>query len=228
MSLRTVWESRDGGQWKLLTSDLESLRKALGEDVLEDFCRCYVIADRMTSLLSMFHLSGEKIAVGSIAARRNNLTFFFFASETIKELQLCLEGLRASLNKAGLWDPASWVKNLGEIEKWGLDPANSLVRNEAAAHVDRENVRRGLDAIQTDTPRVILSEGDGGKIRESYSRLAHDAVIAGLGLSEEQIEKAVSGVKHLTADADLDEELWRVLESRNLLPIRSRVHGERP
>lgn len=228
MSLRTVWESRDGGHWKLLTSDLEAFRKELGEDVLEDFCRCYVIADRMTSLVSMFHFSGEKIAEGSIAARRNNLTFFFFVSEVVKELQLCLEGLRASLNKARIWDEAAWAKNLAVIEKWGLDPVNSAIRNQLAAHVGRENVRQGLDSIQTETPRVILSEGDGGKQRESYSKLAHDAVISGLGLSEKQIEDAVSGVKYLDADAHLDEEFWRVLESKGLLPIRSRVHGERP
>lgn len=227
VSLRTVLESRDGGRWKLLTSDLEAFRKELGEDVLEDFCRCYVIADRMTSLVSMFHLSTKDAPKDSIGARRNNLTFFYLVSDVVKTLQLCLEGLRASLNKAELWDETSWMKNLGEIEKWGNDPANSAIRNRVAAHVDRDNVRRGLDLIQAETPRAILSEGDGGKLRESWSKLANDAVIVGLELSKDQFTKAVSGVEHLDADTHLDKEFRRVLESKGLQPIESRVYGER-
>jgi hypothetical protein len=226
-SLRTILESRDGGRWKLLTSDLEAFRSELGEDVLEDFCRCYVVADRMTSLVSIFHLATKDVAGDSIGARRNNLTFFYLVSEAVKTLQLCLEGLRASLNKAGIWDEASWMKNLGKIEEWGNDPANSAIRNRVAAHVDRDNVRRGLDLIQADTPRAILSEGDGGKLRESWAKLANDAVIAGLELSKDQFTKAVLGVEHLDADTHLDGEFWRVLESKGLLPIQSRVHGER-
>lgn len=228
MSLRTVWESRDGGGWRLVTSDLEALRKELGENVLEDFCRCYAVADRMTSLVTMFHKSRSGITEGSVAGKRDNLTFFFFVSGTVKELQLCLEGLRGSLKKVGLMDEESWSKGLAAIERWGVDQTHSAIRNQVAAHVDRENVRHGLDVIQAGTPRVILSEGNSSKQRESWSKLSQDAVIAGLGLTEEQITKALSGVEYLDADAHIDNEFLRVLEAKGLAPIRSRVHGERP
>jgi hypothetical protein len=215
--VRNVWEMRDGERWKLQTTDLAELRAALGEDVLEDFLRCFVVSDKMTSLVALFNATLEKTEAGSIASRRNNLTFFYLCVDILKEMQLCLEGLRASLNKAGLWDR----------ESWGLDETNSLIRNQAASHVDRDTVKHGLDAMEGGAERVVFAEGKGPKVQDAITSLAHDAVIAGLGLSERQVKDAIEGVKHFDAHDHLVNEFLRVLDARGLKPLYTRIRGER-
>src|SRR5690349_7658118 len=95
-TLQATFQKIDGG-WKLTVSDLASLRARLGANILEQFCACFVHADRITSLIVFQDLSNATFSGESVATNRNYLTFWFFLVGTLKELSLDLGRLRGTL-----------------------------------------------------------------------------------------------------------------------------------
>lgn len=170
MSVRPlVFEKDQAGPWRLTTADLNSVRTQLGEEVLVSFCRAYVHADRLDSLIDMYEpvLRKDGIASAAVRAQRNWITFFAMAAGSLKELSLVLGDLRAALVKRGIWDQPEWKSGLNAWEVWGNRPDVSSVRNQLAFHVDRTIMEGGLAAVlKRGAPNVVLYAGDSPDLKE--------------------------------------------------------------
>ena len=115
--IRVVIERLDGALFKLRVNDVSGLRDALGAEVLECFCACFIHADRLTSLIGFMVRSIDQLPNDSTALRRDFLTFYSFACGTLKELGLNLERLHDALRKRGFFDEESWEKGLNRVLK---------------------------------------------------------------------------------------------------------------
>src|ERR1700693_1289870 len=104
-TVRIVMEVHRDGDWEVRTSDLPGLLRVLGQDLVTAFCTCFVHADRVVSLVAFFYLSQRQFRKGSIAERRNFLTFAVFLVGTLKELAGNLGHLKRELYARRFLDP---------------------------------------------------------------------------------------------------------------------------
>jgi hypothetical protein len=65
-------------RFKIEIRNLWSVREAVGLEVLTQFCRCFVQADRLTSLISFQYLSSQFYKDESVAYSRNLQTMVWF------------------------------------------------------------------------------------------------------------------------------------------------------
>jgi hypothetical protein len=208
-----VFEKDLAGAWRLTTADLNSVRTQLGEEVLVSFCRAYVYADRLDSLIDMYEpvLRKHGIASAAVRAQRNWITFFALAAGSLKELSLVLGDLRAALVKRGIWDQSEWESGLKAWEVWGSRSDVSSVRNQLAFHVDRTIMEGGLAAVlKRGAPNVVLYAGDGPDLKNSWFRLAHDILFAGAihGFGVGSAEKLYDTISGMLGVIDHLDHCW--------------------
>lgn len=226
-TVRVVMEAHGDGDFEVRTSDLSGLIEVLGEDLVTAFCTCFVHADRIVSLIAFFHLSRRQFRKGSIAERRNFLTFAAFVIGTLKEAAENLVDLKMALRSRGLFDLDAWKKELGKWEKWGTTGSIATARKKLAFHVDRDFVARGLRDIATTSGRRALLRSSTGKLRDSAFVLAQDASMRGLETALGNLDILGDTRKYLEFSDALEREFLRVLDRSDLKPIPMRSRGRR-
>lgn len=171
-------------RWKIEIQNFDQFTRALGGDVLAAFCRCFVHADRLTSLISCAYLSQERYGQESVPFSRNLHTTVWFTIGTLRELSMAIGDVRAALAKRGRFDREheSWVR-LREFERrWAADELAARLRNKAAFHVDVEVIMNGLAAIGAANRDTVLSRGEGRKAERSSLTLGLESMFNGLGI----------------------------------------------
>lgn len=195
---KAVFVEQSEDRWRIELRDLKALRKAMGPETVNAFCRCFVHGDRLVSMATHVKASLDLDGQDSPAYERNLDAIFWLSIGSMHELAIAIRNLRTALKKRDILDhaSASWTK-LSEIQsRWIDDPFFSDVRNGAAFHVDRDIVERGLGVLETH-PTAILGYGSGPKLQNFSARLGRDALMLGLGWSETDLERFV---KQLSSD----------------------------
>ncbi len=162
---------RDDGteRWRIEARSFSRLRQALGPDVTNAFCRCFVHADRLTSLIGFVFSSEERYGNDSPPFHRDLQTMVWFTVGTLRELALAIRDLRSAMAKRGTLDinAAPW-EALREVERrWEDDPFYRSMRNIVAFHVDPEMTEKGLEALAKQE-RVVLIQGEGRPQRHTF------------------------------------------------------------
>lgn len=177
-------------RWRIDLQTLPDFRAAMGDDVICQFACCFVHADRLTSLRSLFHLSTLHYGQQSVAFRRDFETMSWFSVGTLRELARSLRGLRSALAKRARFDPNSpaWLK-LREVEaRWEDDPFFREMRSKVAFHVDPNTMQAGLTRPATEGD-VTLVEGEGTSDQQSSLRLGIESLVMGTGLRAEEFTR---------------------------------------
>jgi hypothetical protein len=207
------------GRWKIELRDLRSFREIVGPDVVNGFCRCFVHADRLTSLMSFGYLSLKHHGESTPGFSRNLQTLAWFAVGTLHELALALRALRSTLAKRALLDSNSkpWITLRQVEERWEEDPFFRDMRNIAAFHVDAEVMEKGLTTLQEEG-NVILCEGLGDKLDEASMRLGLEALLNGSGRTLTEFDRLM---KTLSEDhgisSTIHDAFILVLEARGVM-----------
>ncbi|MFZ5877687.1 MAG: hypothetical protein ACOYXU_14970 [Nitrospirota bacterium] len=206
-------------RWKVELRDLKSFRDTLGPDVVNAFCRCFVHADRLMSLISFGRLSLKHYGSSSRGFTRNLQTMVWFTVGTLRELALALRDLRSALAKRNMLDLASkpW-QTLREVEdRWERAPFFREMRNVAAFHVDSEVIDRGLDAMEADG-NAILCDGEGKNRDRSSMRLGLEALLNGSGKSLADLDQFMKTVSEDHGIySTIEEAFFLVLQAKAVL-----------
>lgn len=169
------------GPWRVEVRDFGRFCDAVGADVLREFARCFVHADRLTSLVSFMYYNMEKNKEGSTAFRRDLQTAVWLVVGTLRELADAIRGLRSALRKRELLDAESQAwKRLRALElRWADDPFFRKMRDQVAFHVDAPVVEKGLEELVKAGQPVVIAEGDGDKQRHGSLRLGLETLFMG-------------------------------------------------
>ena len=73
---------KNGDGWAIELKNFKQFRETLGPDVMNAFARCFVHADRLTSMISFAHVSEKHHTRESVAFDRNLLTMVWFTIGT--------------------------------------------------------------------------------------------------------------------------------------------------
>lgn len=160
----------------------KKLDEAIGREVLNGFCRCFVHADRLTSAISWAYTSGEYHGVDSVAHQRDLSAMVWYSIGTLRELARAIFDLRKALVDSQLVDlkDETWVQ-LNEIEKRWRDGTYKNMRNLGAFHVDKDVIDKGLDELVKEksvTLADVDQKGVNGRLWLGYL-----ALLNGLGLN---------------------------------------------
>jgi hypothetical protein len=226
--LRSVFERHlRTNRWELRVSSLRDFVDFAGRDLTVALCRCYVQADRINSLAIMLYFTRPSHTPQSVAEIRDSLTFDFFMMGTLWEYSDALSQLREAEKRRRIFDRSAW-KKLDRCKRVGESTVHRVIRNEAAFHVDRNLVSKGVSKVlkATKGPFAILA-GDDDKQRNSFGRLAHEALVSGLAARTRGRLLVVTRdlAKFLAVHDDLDPELHRILKELDLKPIHVKLAG---
>jgi hypothetical protein len=175
---------QNGTRWMIQLREFAEYRSALGADVMNAFCRCFIHADRLKSMVSFAHVSEQYHGRESVAFGRDLHVMVWFTIGTLRELARAINDCRNALAKRRMLDPKSdpWIR-LREVEdRWERDELFRKMRDRAAFHVDGDVVEAGIAALQKDHRDVILCQGDGRKEVNSSLTLGLETQINGLGM----------------------------------------------
>lgn len=200
---------QEDGSWEISLRSPKDFDEALGRDVLNAFCRCFVHADRLDSVISCMQTSGEHHGRDSVAYKRDVHTLLWFTVGTLRELARAIRQLRSALAQRQLLDPASepWVV-LSKLEKrWEDDASYRKMRDKVAFHVDEEVVNKGLDELSKE-PHVALVQGQGPKSVDCWLPLGSLALHNGLGMDLDRYGDFVGVVM-----TDHSMAAWAIQES---------------
>ena len=161
--------------------NLKKLDEAVGRDVLNGFCRCFVNADRLTSAISWVYTSREYHGMGSVPHQRDISAMVWFSIGTLRELSRAISDLRKALAKSKLvnFEDQPWVQ-LNEVEKRWRKGKYTKLRDLGAFHVDKNIIDKGLDELVKEES-VTLADIDQRKVNGRLW-LGYLALLNGLGL----------------------------------------------
>lgn len=181
--------------WRFETDDVAGLRERLGPDVLNAFCRCFVHADRLQSLIGFAFRSDADNGVGSVAFQRDLQTMVWFTVGTLRELALAIRDLRSALAKRNRFnsDAPEWITLRGVEQRWEDDPFYRNLRNLVAFHVDQEQTERGLDAL-CGRNGVVLVHGSSSKQRDTQLVIGLEALSMGWDISLDGLDRFMQAV----------------------------------
>jgi hypothetical protein len=193
-----------GERWCSRIYNLANVSKSIGEEVLVQFCRCFIHADRLISLAHLYYLISVLYHEGTITRQRNFGTILWFSAGTLTELGQALENLRSALKKRDLLEPGStdW-QTLTRVERlWHKNHVYRRLRNSVAFHVDAETLSAGLRKLIETTQPVFFVQADGKEDYQLSLRLGRQALAAGLGLDAQQPDKLGSFQQECSAVPD--------------------------
>ena len=175
--------SDEGGHLKIAVN-LGRLDEAVGRDILNAFCRCFVHVDRLTSAISGAYTSRQQHGIASVAHPRDLNMMVWFSVGTLSELSLAVCDLRKALALAERhsvdFKSEPWV-TLNEFEKrWRSEPYRKK-RNLGAFHVDKDVIDKGLDELAKDQSVALADVGQ--KRVSSHLWLGYLALHNGLDLN---------------------------------------------
>ena len=189
-------------EWEVELQDPKHFDDLVGRDVLQAFCRCFVHADRLRSIISCtytsmeYHCRDGRDPVDSVAFARDLDTQVWFAAGTFRELALSIRNLRSALGKRGRLkhESAPWITLRKLEQQWEDDEFCRRMRNVAAFHVDRECVNQGLDKLLVQQ-RVTLAKGQGKRAVDSRLPLGFLALYNGLGVEPDEYRTFLDAVR---------------------------------
>jgi hypothetical protein len=229
--VRVVAEFRDKHDWRIRTSELAALRRAMGAEVLAAFCRCYVHGDRLESLGSMFTPVLIEAGRDSVRGRRDFMAFFAFTVGTLREFSTALLQLKRALRRHGVLDPDGW-KNRGRKpglnawQRFGKKKSSVHLRNTVAFHVDPKVIAAGLATLARRVDGIILHEGDSHLSRESWFRIAHVALLQGSSQKLGGLERLLGSIRPFLNPRDaIDVVFWDVLVRSGLKPLVVKIRS---
>ena len=207
-------------EWKIELRNFPELEKALGRDVLNAFCRCFVHADRLTSMTSGTYASEHHHGPESTAYQRDHMSMFWFTIGTLRELALAIRAARAAVAKRGWFEPKSehWATLRELEERWENDEFFRKIRNVAAFHVDEAVIDKGLNKLAKD--RVVdLAEGQGAKNIDSVFSLGTLALFHGLEMNLDEYGAFVEMVTsdHVVAAEAIQMAFFHAAEAAGIL-----------
>ena len=190
------------GKWRVDLRDFPGIEKALGREVVNAFCRCFIHTDRLTSMISCIHASAQQHGRDSTAHGRDHLSMVWFTIGTLRELAVALRATRAALAKRRWLEPESahWVTLRKLEDRWESDEYYRTIRNVAAFHVNPEIIDEGLSQLVKE--RVVeLARGEGEKNIDSTLSLGDLTLLTGLDLSSDRFRALISTVSadHIAA-----------------------------
>jgi len=190
-------------RWNIELRNFKQLDAALGRDVLNAFSRCFVHADRLTSMTSCIHASEKLHTRNAVAFERDLNSMVWFTIGTLRELAAAIQDLRAALAKRGRLDSNSppWLVLRGLEDRWERNPFYRKKRDVGAFHVDPEVIDTGLDELIKDQKDVTLSCGDSRRSVDSQLALGLVALHNGLGLDLEGYRQFLQVVSDDHGDA---------------------------
>jgi hypothetical protein len=180
--------------------NLAKFDAALGTDLIAAFAQCFVHTDRLLSLISFAHISGEKYGRNTTAFGRDLHTMVWFTIGTLRELAKAIDGLRAAMAKKGILkkDSQHWLK-LNEIEKrWNKQALFVKMRNKAGFHVDADVMINGVQALLKDVRDVELFKGDDAK--QIHGSFTFGTTVMYNGLGWENLEDYGRFLEKVSAD----------------------------
>lgn len=229
--VRVTFEYRDNAEWRLFVSDLAAVRRRLGPDVLEAFCRCYVHADRLVGLITMFLDAMDARGTESVRSRRCLMAFYPFAVGTLRELGYALDYLAGALRRRGILDVEAWKNGLRKWQIWSESATSTGVRDQISFHLDSRIVHAGVESISNRLAgaKVCLYEGDKPDLPDSWFRLAHVALLEGAHLQYGDLETLMTEpAKLMIVHDDLDKAFRSALVTVGLDPMKIRVRSADP
>ena len=185
------------------TDDLPALRDAMGAELFSAFCRCFVHADRLTSLIHFVRLLEEHCDSDSVAFSRDLYNITFLAVGTLREYMKAVQLLRGEMHKADCLDKKSpqWQALLEVEKRWEQNREYVKLRDLVGFHVDPngEIVPRGLDRIgEQDTVTIVMLDKPDAPTANvgHWYRIATEAILDGygVGLSRDYFEKIFTEV----------------------------------
>jgi hypothetical protein len=186
-----------GGKWCSRIYNLQNVVTVLGYDVLVQFCRSFIHADRLISFAHMYYLIRVLYHEGSVTRQRNFGTILWFVVGTLTELGTGLQNLRSVLRKRDLLDADSegW-RTLRRIEEnWHRNPYYRQLRNTVAFHVDPDALERGLRKLAESKEPTFFVESDGKENYQVSLRLGRQALTAGLDLDPQHHGKLLTFIE---------------------------------
>ena len=108
--------------WRIELARLPSCRQALGPDLLNAVCHCFVQAARLTALCQLSFLS--RMNRGRLSSARHTHTLLWFTTGTLRELLAAADNLRTTLDRRGLIERNGVIDRglCAVVTQWELDP----------------------------------------------------------------------------------------------------------
>jgi len=187
--MTTVRHVDAGSFFRFEIDDFASFRWVLGEELLAAFCRCFVHADRLTSLIHFVRLLEKHCPPDSVAVTRDLHSMSWFAVGTLREYGKAIGTLKSEFVKASIFerDTDEWRRLLELEKRWERDPIYVKLRNQVAFHVDPKNkiIPRGLDELTKRTPVTLFFSDKPGSPTFDHGhwyRLGMETILEGYGL----------------------------------------------
>ena len=148
------------------------------------FCRCFVHADRLNTLISCMHASERHHGETSVAYARDLSNLVWFTVGTLRELARAIQNLQTALATGGRLDPdsAPWVTLRNLERRWKTNEYRRM-RDQVAFHVDGEVIDGGLNELVEEEASVTLAEGHGPRYVDSRLTLGFLSLHNGLELN---------------------------------------------
>lgn len=191
----SITHDSDTDRWRLSTTDLSSLTSQLGKEVVIGFARCFLHADRITSLISMAQTSETKNGADSVAFERDLSTVVWFVAGTLREMAISIRALRSALAKNELLAPdtPAWRELRAVESRWEDQKLYRDLRNLVAFHIDEEIVRIGLESMES-LGNVVFVEGESELTSDLTLKLGLETIYQGLELSLDQFVEFLEAV----------------------------------
>ena len=181
--------------WEIRLRNPKDLKEVLGRDVLNAFCRCFVHADRLQSIVSCMYASHRQHGQDSVAYKRDVHTLLWFTIGTLHEFAKGIQQLQKALEKRRILDYESepWC-DLKKFEKrWNDNEFFRKMRNKVAFHVDKDVVNKGLNEM-IEEPYVTLVQGQGPRGVDCCLPFGFLTVLNGLDMNIERYGELVDVV----------------------------------
>jgi len=214
--------------------DLAAFENQLGEGVLAAFCRCFVHADRLTSLAHFISFL-ERCPPDSVAVTRDYYTMAWFSLGTLREYAKGLRELKSACTSTGLLNTAweEWQALFAFEKRWDGDGKLVKLRSQIAFHVDPDNelIPAGLRSMRGRTVTVFLSDKPSVIDARfgSWYRLGMEALLDGYGVPRDDF---VEVFKKVAADMSVNNSLYdlfrRILDNRGVKLVRQDVIADQP
>jgi FRG domain-containing protein len=195
-----------GKPWSVAVADIDVLRAALGDQLLNAFIRCHAVFDRFVTIFDCLSLSDEKTSAGSCRATRNHHVLAMFSVGLASELR---EGL-SQLQAAGV------VTHLGSTghDAWSKLWESAATRQSAVTAAFRDSlafgpakveiVARGIECLSKKGGPLVVATGDDPSKAGGQNPLSNEVVLAGMMVldTDSGIERPVQETDALEAIED--------------------------
>lgn len=178
-----VFTERDDHRLTLEVKDLPWLREEMGERVLVAFLRCFVWADRITSIWHFHHWNTTNLPETSVAFARNLQTLVWQTAGALREAALAINGLNKAGIKGILTNPVHWDELRAMAKRWDTTKRLVDIRNKVGFHVDPATIAAGVEEASRMDQRLIVTAGDSIKGITVSRRLGLELLLSGTGMT---------------------------------------------